>query len=198
MQTRKKEFIYGLCIVFPLASIVWLVNVSIGILTGPLAQVIGYKANTLTGLIISVVAIWGIGSITRIIITRSIFPKIEDFIYKIPIISIIYRSFRQIIDTLLKKKQQFLATVLVEYPLKGVWSLGFLTNENVQCAVNSQGTELVDDAVAVFIPSTPNPTNGMYVYVSKQDIQSTNMSIEDGIKCIMSAGVISPNLKGLK
>ena len=91
MQTRKKEFIYGLCIVFPLASIVWLVNVSIGILTGPLAQVIGYKANTLTGLCVSVLAIWGIGAVTRIVIARSIFPKMEDFIYKIPVISIIYK-----------------------------------------------------------------------------------------------------------
>ena len=96
-------------------------------------------------------------------------------------------------NTLIKKKQRFLATVFVEYPSKGIWSLGFLTNDQVDCLKNRSGMRLISNPVAVFIPSTPNPTNGIFVFVDESQIEQSHMSVEDGIKCLMSAGMITPD-----
>ena len=185
----------GLVIVIPLASILWLIDVSIIVLTGPLSQLFGFKLNTFNGVVFSVLVLWGIGALVRQVVNRSLFPKIEAFIIKVPLVSIVYRSLRQIASLVLKRRQQFLSTVFVEYPSKGIWSLGFITNENVQCLKDDENNLLVDSPVAVFIPSTPNPTNGIFVFVDEKQIQYSKMSVEEGIKCLMSAGMITLSLE---
>jgi len=194
MKTIQRDFLYGLFIVFPLASIFWLVELSINVLTGPLSQLLGFQLNNINGIVLSLVILWTIGFIVRQIINRSIFPKIEALIMKIPFLRLIYQSLRQIASVLLKRKQRFLATVFVEYPSKGIWSLGFLTNDQVDCLKNRMGSRLLGKPVAVFIPSTPNPTNGVFVFVDESQIEQSAMSVEDGIKCLMSAGMITPEL----
>ena len=74
--------------------------------------------------------------------------------------------------------------------------MGFLTNDDVRCMVNKNGEKLIPSPVAVFIPSTPNPTNGIFVFVDEACIQQSHMSVEDGIKCLMSAGMITPDIQG--
>lgn len=194
MKTIQRDFLYGLFIVFPLASIFWLVELSINVLTGPLSQLLGFQLNNINGIVLSLVILWTIGFIVRQIINRSIFPKIEALIMKVPFLRLIYQSLRQIASVLLKRKQRFLATVFVEYPSKGIWSLGFLTNDQVDCLKNRMGSRLLGKPVAVFIPSTPNPTNGVFVFVDESQIEQSAMSVEDGIKCLMSAGMITPEL----
>ena len=194
MTTIRRDFLYGLLIVFPLASIFWLVELSINVLTGPLSQLLGFQLNNINGIVLSLVMLWAIGFIVRQIINRSIFPKIEALIMKVPFLRLIYQSLRQIASVLLKRKQRFLATVFVEYPSKGIWSLGFLTNDQVDCLKNKAGNRLLGKPVSVFIPSTPNPTNGVFVFVDESQIEPSAMSVEDGIKCLMSAGMITPEL----
>ena len=194
MKTIQRDFLYGLFIVFPLASIFWLVELSINVLTGPLSQLLGFQLNNINGIVLSLVMLWTIGFIVRQIINRSIFPKIEALIMKVPFLRLIYQSLRQIASVVLQRKQRFLATVFVEYPTKGIWSLGFLTNDQVDCLKNRMGSRLLGKPVAVFIPSTPNPTNGVFVFVDESQIEQSAMSVEDGIKCLMSAGMITPKL----
>jgi uncharacterized membrane protein len=194
MTTIRRDFLYGLFIVVPLASIFWLVELSINVLTGPLSQLLGFELNNTNGILLSLVMLWTIGFIVRQIINRSIFPKIDALIMKVPFLRLIYQSLRQIASVLLKRKQRFLATVFVEYPSKGIWSLGFLTNDQVDCLKNRMGSRLLGKPVAVFIPSTPNPTNGVFVFVDESQIEQSAMSVEDGIKCLMSAGMITPKL----
>ena len=122
MITLRRDFLYGLLIVFPLASIFWLIDLSVKVLTGPLSQLLGFQLNNINGLILSVGLIWSIGFFSRQVVNRSVFPKVEAFIIKVPFVSLIYRSIRQIATVLLKKKQRFLATVFVEYPSKSIWS----------------------------------------------------------------------------
>lgn len=195
MKTIRKDFIFGIVIVVPLASIFWLIDLSVQALTGPMSQLAGFQLNNLNGILLSLGVVWFIGFIARLIVNRSIFPKIEALIVKVPIISLVYRSLRQIASILVKEKQRFLATVFVEYPSKGIWSMGFLTNDHVTCMVNKNGNRLISNAVAVFIPSTPNPMNGMFVFVDESQIEQTQMTVEDGIKCLMSAGMITPEIK---
>lgn len=194
MTTIRRDFLYGLLIVFPLASIFWLIELSVNVLTGPLSQLLGFQLNNINGIVLSLVMLRTIGFIVRQIISRSIFPKIEALIIKIPFLRLIYQSMRQIASVLLKRKQRFLATVFIEYPSKGIWSLGFLTNDQVDCLKNRAGNRLLGKPVAVFIPSTPNPTNGVFVFVDESQIEQSVMSVEDGIKCLMSAGMITPEL----
>lgn len=196
MTTLRRDFLYGLVIVFPLASIFWLIDLSINVLTGPLSQLLGFQLNNINGIVLSLLILWSIGFIVRQIINRSIFPKVEALIMKIPFLRLIYQSIRQIASVLLKRKRRFLATVFVEYPSKGIWSLGFLTNDQVDCLKNRTGNRLLSNPVSVFIPSTPNPTNGVFVFVDESQIEQSTMSVEDGIKCLMSAGMITPALGG--
>ena len=193
MNAVRKDFLYGLLIVFPLASIFWLIDLSVKVLTGPLSQLLGFQLNNMNGVVLSVIILWGIGFLARQVVNRSIFPKIEALIIKVPFISLVYRSIRQIAAILIKKKQRFLATVFVEYPSKGIWSMGFLTNDQVDCLKNRSGMRLISNPVAVFIPSTPNPTNGIFVFVDESQVEQSHMSVEDGIKCLMSAGMITPD-----
>ena len=146
---------------------------------------------------LSLALLWSIGFFSRQMVSRSLFPKIEAVIVKLPFIRVIYQSIRQIARVLINRKQRFLATVFVQYPSPGIWSLGFLTNDNVQCMSNKNGASFINQPVAVFIPSTPNPTNGIFVFVNESDVVQSDMSIEDGIKCLMSAGMITPISKGM-
>ena len=85
-----------------------------------------------------------------------------------------------------------LATVFIEYPSKGIWSLGFITNNNVHCLTDDNGQHIFEKTVSVFIPSTPNPMNGIFVFVGASQVQYSSMSVEEGVKCLMSAGMIVP------
>ena len=170
----------------------WLIDISIRILTGPVSQLFGIEMNSNGGLIFSLLFIWGIGAAGRYLVSRSIFIRIEAIIEKVPVLRLVYRSVRQIAGLVINKKQRFLATVFVEYPSKGIWSLGFLTNDAVDEMKSTQGMTLVRNPVAVFIPSTPNPTNGIFVFVEESQVHQSTMSVEDGVKCLMSAGMITP------
>ena len=188
----KKELIYGFLIVIPLASIIWLIEISVNVLTGPLSQLLGFELNNINGILLSIALLWGIGFGARLIVNRSIFPKIEQIIIQLPLISILYRSMKQIAQIILNRKHKFISTVFIEYPTKGIWSLGFITNQHVQCLTNHTNDALLNDPVSVFVPSTPNPTNGVFVFVERSSVTQSNLSVEEGIRCLMSAGMITP------
>jgi uncharacterized membrane protein len=179
-----------------LASIFWLVDLSVNVLTGPLSQLLGIELKNVNGLVLSLAILWMIGFLARQVVNRSIFPKIEAIIVKLPLIRVVYQSLRQIANVLMKRQQRFLATVFVQYPSAGIWSLGFLTNDHVECLMGEHGQQMLANPVAVFIPSTPNPTNGIFVFVNESDVVQSSMSVEDGIKCLMSAGMITPTPAG--
>ncbi|MFC1754933.1 DUF502 domain-containing protein, partial [Thermoproteota archaeon] len=85
-----------------------------------------------------------------------------------------------------------MSAALVEYPRKGAWALAFITNENVRGIYDEKGNDFGKDKVALFVPTTPNPTSGYFIYVNKKDVTYINLSVEDSVKVLMSAGVISP------
>ena len=196
MNNFRKDFIYGCLVVIPLASIIWVIDISVKILTDPVSKLIGFQLNNLNGLIISISLLWVIGFLCRKFVSRSIFPKFEAMIIRLPIISILYRSMKQIARFILNKHHKFISTVFIEYPSKGNWSLGFITNRQIDPIYDQNKGQILENPVTVFIPSTPNPANGVFVFVEKNTLVSSNMSVEDGIKCLMSAGMITPNLGG--
>jgi len=90
-------------------------------------------------------------------------------------------------------------SVLVEYPRKGMWAIGFVTLDEVKGLTSEDGEDIGKDKIAIFLPTTPNPTSGYFVYVNKDDVVEMDLTVEESIKVLMSAGVVSPDgLKGNK
>lgn len=117
----------------------------------------------------------------------------ESILRRMPIVRGLYGAFKEIIEAMIgKKSKAFRKVVLLEYPRKGVWSLGFLTDET-----QGETQRLVEDELLnIFIPTTPNPTSGFLIFVPRADVRMLNMSVEEGFKMIMSAGIITPPDRG--
>ncbi|TIL55127.1 MAG: DUF502 domain-containing protein, partial [Mesorhizobium sp.] len=112
-----------------------------------------------------------------------------------PLVRGIYGSLKQIFETVLSNKGDMFRQVgLVEYPRKGVWSLVFVATEK-ETEINQKLDQEGDPLIAVFMPCTPNPTTGFLMYVPKSDIVLLDMTIEDGAKLIVSAGLVAPAVK---
>jgi uncharacterized membrane protein len=113
----------------------------------------------------------------------------ESIMVKIPFASKIYTAVQQISTTVLEGKGAvFNKVVLVEYPRKGIYSLGFITSE-----IGGEVQDLTkQEVISVFIPTTPNPTSGLLVFVPKEDLIYLQMSTEDGLKLVISGGFIAP------
>jgi uncharacterized membrane protein len=113
----------------------------------------------------------------------------EQIIAKLPLINIIYKTVKQIVDTFRQNSASiFNKTVLVEFPHKGCYAIGFLTSK-------TQGeaqTKMHEEVVNIFLPTTPNPTTGFLLLVPQKDIIELNMSVADGMKMIISGGVVNP------
>lgn len=116
----------------------------------------------------------------------------ESVLDRIPILSNVYGLLKQVTQSFAMTqsgKGAFRKVVLVEYPRAGVYSPGFLTGETAKEFVDKTGRDLL----AVFVPTVPNPTTGFLVYVPKEEVIILDMSLEDGFKLLLSAGMISPD-----
>ena len=118
--------------------------------------------------------------------------KTESVISRIPLIKVFYKTIKQIIETIFKNNSNaFRDVVLLEYPRKGVWVLGFTTGE-VKGILNQK---IKQKSVNVFVPTTPNPTSGFLLMVPKSQLKYLNTNVDDAVKTIVSAGIINLNPK---
>lgn len=148
------------------------------------------------GVIILIGALILIGMFTTGFIGR-FFVRLGDFIVsKIPLISSLYSLLKQLFETVLSpKSQSFKEAVLLEYPRKGLWIIGFLAAETS----GEIAQKLPDEKMlSVFIPTTPNPTSGFLILVSEKDIIRLNMHVEDALKYVVSCGIVMPKDKKKK
>lgn len=113
----------------------------------------------------------------------------EWIVYKMPFISSVYSLLKQVFETFLSNKNQaFSKVVLLEYPRKGIWILGFVSTETS----GEVAGKVNDKMLNVFIPTTPNPTSGFLIFVPKKDTIELNMTVEEGIKFVISGGLVDP------
>ena len=139
---------------------------------------------TVLGFILTLLLIQLSGMVFSVI-GKKFFDKIEDrFLFKIPIFSTIYRTIKQIVDTVSNPDiNSFKKVVMVEFPRKGVWTIGFVTGESVDKNNN--------EYYHIIVPTTPNPTSAYLLFVLKDDVKGTDLTIDEGIKTIISGGVLS-------
>jgi uncharacterized membrane protein len=129
------------------------------------------------------------GWFARNILGRFFFRLSEYIVDRMPVIRTIYGAIKQIFETVMASKSQaFREVVMMEYPRKGVWSVGFVTGKS-----EGEVQRLIDaETINVFVPTTPNPTSGYLLFVPKKDLIYLDMSVEEGVKLVVSAGIITP------
>lgn len=147
------------------------------------------------GLIISIIVITFIGAITPGFLGRTLLKVGERILDNTPVVRSIYGAIKQIMETVMStNSESFREVVLVEYPRKGIWVIGFVTGETK----GEVQTLNKDTLINVFIPTTPNPTSGFLLFLPKKDLIYMNMKVEDAVKMVISGGIVTPKNKSLK
>lgn len=189
----KNDFVTGLILLIPIFATVWVLNLFVRIMSVPVQIVLGQTIPSLLSFLISVLFITVIGFFGRNFVGKAVLSYVENVLSKIPVVNTLYKSVKQVVGSFSMQKENLAAAVLIEYPRKGIWCLGFVTKEHAHGFFDTQGVDLVEGKCAVFVPTTPNPTSGFFVYADRSELKFLDVSIEDSIKTLMSAGVISPD-----
>lgn len=144
------------------------------------------------GALITLSTILLVGWLTSSILGRRLL-SLNDWVFsRMPFVRSIYRTVKQIIDAFLQQgSAAFQRVVLLQYPRPGLWALGFITGQ-VKGEIANQ---LQQPLLSVFIPTTPNPTSGVLILAPEQELVFLSMPVEDGIKLVISGGVVSPTEK---
>jgi len=141
------------------------------------------------GLIISIIAITFIGALTPGFIGRTLLKTGERVLDKMPVVRSIYGAIKQIMETVMStNSESFREVVLVEYPRKDIWVIGFVTGETKGEVQTLKKHKLIN----VFIPTTPNPTSGFLLFLPKKDLIYMEMKVEDAVKMVISGGIVTP------
>lgn len=141
------------------------------------------------GIAIAIVFFFLVGWFATNFLGRMFIRIAEYIVDRVPIIRNLYSAIKQIFETVMASQSQaFREVVMLEYPRKGVYSIGFVTGKSegeVQTATKNE-------TINVFVPTTPNPTSGYLLFVPKQELIYLNMTVEEGVKLVVSAGIITP------
>ncbi len=193
----RNYFITGIVVLVPIGITLYLTKFFISISSKLIPQGINpnsYLPFAIPGLeiVLSVIFITLIGGLSLSFIGKKFLQIFNDILKKIPILRTIYSAIGQMTETLAPKSgSSKKSVVLVEYPRKGSWAVGFATKENKGEISKKTNTELVN----VFVPTTPNPTSGFLLMFPKSEIVYLDMSFEEASKFIVSAGTSDNNSK---
>jgi uncharacterized membrane protein len=193
----KKYLIAGLLIWVPLGVTVIVVKLLVGMMDNTLLWLPEkYQPDVLLGfhvpgmgVVLAVIIVLGTGIIVANLFGRTLVQFWESILAQIPLVRTVYISVKQILETVLSSSHSFRKVLLVEYPRKGLWTLAFQSSTTQGEAQAKTGTEIVN----VFIPTTPNPTSGFFIMVPREDVIELDMSVDEGLKMIISAGVMVPD-----
>lgn len=193
----RKYFITGLLILVPLAITLWVLNLIIGTMDQSLlllpekwrpAAVFGFNIPGL-GSILTLLIVFLTGLATRNFIGKQVVNAWELLLTRIPVVSTIYTSVKQVSDTLFSSSgNAFRKAVLVQYPRQGAWTIAFLTGVPGGDVKN----HLHGDYVSIYVPTTPNPTSGFFLMIPRADAIELDMNVDEALKYIVSMGVVSP------
>lgn len=202
-------FITGIIIALPIAVTIFVFMVLIRNVGTPVSQTVfvplfrnldaalphsglGIAMLDLLSTLVVVLFITALGIASKFLLARWIIDAGERVINKIPVVGVVYRTVKQIVDTFSKQnKAVFQAAVMVEFPSKGLRSIGFLTGE----AKGEIRERTGGDYANVFVPTTPNPTSGFLIVVPKSEIVYLDMTVGEAMKLIISGGAVAPEAK---
>ena len=187
--TLRNYFIAGVVVLIPIGFTLYLTKILIGISSNLIPKNINpnsYLPFNIPGveIVISILLITIVGGLSLSFFGRRILKLIDDLFKRIPFLRTVYSAIVQMTETFSKKDDGKRSVVLIEYPRKGVWAVGFATKENKGEMAHKTGMNLIN----VFVPTTPNPTSGFLLMFPKKEIIYLDMSFEEASKFIVSAG----------
>jgi uncharacterized membrane protein len=188
----RNRLVSGVLVLVPLAITLFILNILFSALTGfilpllrPFLEDMPEAVLTLIALLAGILTVYLVGLVTTHIIGRRFIHLGESIIMRLPIVRSIYSASKQVVDTFSAgNKDAFKAVVVVPFPHADSLALGFVTG-----TILDAGQRLL---YRIFVPTTPNPTSGFLLLLPAGTVQFTNISVEDGIKMIVSGGVLSP------
>jgi len=187
-RTLRAQFGAGILVIVPIMIailiLVWLFGYIDGIAQPVAKSLLGYTVPGL-GFGITVVLIYLTGVVATNVIGKRLISYGESLLARVPLFRYIYTGIKQILQSFATPREGgFLQVVLVEFPKNGMRAIGFVTNESY--------VESGEKLLSVYIPTSPNPTSGYLEIVRENDIIRTNISIDDALKMVLSAGRVSP------
>ena len=189
----RNNFIAGIVVLIPIGITLYLTLAIVKVSSKILPKEINpnnYLPYNIPGIeiIIALILITLIGWLSLSFLGKKLLNIFDNILNKIPILRTIYSAFTQMLETFTKGKVSKKNVVLVEYPRKGTWAVGFATNKNTGEIKNKIGQEVVN----VFVPTTPNPTSGFLLMFPKEDVIYLDITFEQASKFIVSAGSTNP------
>jgi uncharacterized membrane protein len=198
----KRYLITGLLVWIPLALTIWVLNFLLDFMDQSLLVLppswrpehwLGFHLPGF-GLLLTLLILLATGLLAANIIGQRLVKWWESVLGRIPIVSNIYRSVKQVSDTLLAQDgHSFRRAVLVEFPQRGQWAVGFV----VGTTGSQLSRHLAADALTVYVPTAPNPTSGYTLIVRPEEVHDVDMSVDDALKFVISMGVVTPEVSRL-
>lgn len=198
MKSLKGYFITGLLVLIPLYITAYVLSLIVGFMEGvfdilphalrPSEYLPVYVPGM--GIIFTIVLIFLTGLVTRNFLGSRLLNLGERAIGRIPVLRLVYNGTKQFMETFFSKDSKgFRKVVLVEFPRKGVYSIGFVTGVSKgELKGRTEG-----GTVSVFIPTTPNPTSGFFIVAPEEEVMYLDMKVEDAFKVIMTGGIVVPS-----
>jgi len=190
--TLRNYFITGVVVLIPIGFTLYLSKILIGISSKLIPKNLNpnhYLPFDIPGIeiLISILLITIVGGLSLSFFGRRILKLIDDLFKRIPFLRTVYSAIVQMTETFSKKDDNKKSVVLIEYPRKDVWAVGFATKENTGEMAEKTDKKLIN----VFVPTTPNPTSGFLLMFPIEDVIYLNMTFEEASKFIVSAGTSS-------
>lgn len=203
LKSFRNSFVAGLLLLAPLGVTLLVVNFLIERVGRPISRYIlqfipewrifeyelVQQAIPVLAIFVVILLVTFLGSLSNYFLGKMLIRAMERIIDRVPFLNTVYNTVKQIVDTFSKQnKAVFQKAVLIEYPRKGIWAVGFLTGDTRGEAQMRTSKELLN----IFVPTTPNPTSGFLLLVPKDEVIELQMSIGDGMKLIISGGAVVP------
>ena len=188
----RNYFITGVVVLIPIGFTLYLSKILIGVSSNLIPENINpnsYLPFAIPGIeiLISIILITIVGGLSLSFLGKRILKLIDDLFKRIPFLRTIYSAILQMTESFSNKDNDKKSVVLIEYPRKGVWAVGFATKENKGEMADKTNQRLIN----VFVPTTPNPTSGFLLMFPIDDVIYLNMTFEEASKFIVSAGTSS-------
>jgi len=199
MAAVRRYLVAGLLIWVPLGVTLLIVKFLVDLIDQTLLllpvsiqpeHLLGFRIPGL-GLVLTAVIVLVTGIVVTNLFGKQLFTIGEQLLRRIPVVRSIYGAVKQVTESMFSSGKSFRKVVLVEYPRKGMWTLAFQTGSGSPEIREKTGRNIT----SVFIPTTPNPTSGFFLMVPRDDVIELDMSVDQGLKMLLSVGVVVPDNK---
>ncbi len=198
----RGRFFAGMVIAAPLAATFFILQFLITFIDNKVRPLLPplLKPETYTnyavpgfGVIVLIIALTILGAVTANLIGRSALAMTDRLLSRIPLVKNVYAAIKQLTEVLANNQQaSFDRCVMVQYPKEGSWCIGFVSSE----ASGEIGAKLGPGKIGVFVPTSPNPTSGFLIYTAREACIELEMTVEEGAKMILTAGLVVPDFRG--